>query len=835
MKKNYCSFLIAFALCCLAMRAGAQSNPYKAPLYWSVYEHHIVKEQSGVQDNYIPEEVLLENINWVDENLKDLGYKMICLDGWGDVSVLNANGYRANHSRHWEHDIAWWSQHLQDRGMTLGIYGNPLWIHVDDNDQTTKVVGTDILVSSLKNPQENAWFPWVQVDRPGAEEYVKGYIKYYADMGIKYFRVDFLSWFENGHDRYIGTVGPDRPHEHYVTALRWMREAADEHGVFLSLVMPHLFNEAEVELQYGHMFRINEDTGEGTWWKWAEKDRGIKRVGWSVYANPADGLTYWSYVSGKNKMILDPDFIRINTFSNADEKKSVISLCLLAGSPVTVSDQFNTIGSDLWVYQNEELLALNAEGFVGKPLTNDPTNVDSQIWTGQLNNGDWIVGLFNREASAQIRSINFSSLGISGSANVRDLWKHENSGAMNSFSASVPPRGVVVLRISPNEIAGKEEMHVSTFTVSSVNGKGVAVVKVVDAGGQAVSGAQVTVQFSASFDEKLSGITDGNGEVTLTTNGSASGPLKLNACVSAVAHLDFIYAGDKNVTSCIQDYRYVAGSFNSWSLKRMTWQDSVWTLNDVALATGNHELKFANTPNWSEDDWGDATGLTGRAKLSTGGKPNVKFTIAKEGDYDITFNEHTLWYTIKPAHQKRMFVGGTFNGWTPSATPMTLEGDVWKARDVVLNAGNHELKFVNTENWSGNDWGNANGLTGTALLTTGGDPNISFTIAGPGTFTISFNDVSLEYRITDQNAITATEEYNAIGFIIYPNPADDALFIESLTSGHVVVRNSQGVVLDKFQIREGRHELNISRYVSGLYHLEFFKGDIQCYKKLVIR
>jgi hypothetical protein len=56
---------------------------------------------------------------------------------------------------------------------------------VDANDTNKKIVGTNINVSSLLDPNENAmWFKWVQVDRPGAEEYVKGYVKYYADMGI---------------------------------------------------------------------------------------------------------------------------------------------------------------------------------------------------------------------------------------------------------------------------------------------------------------------------------------------------------------------------------------------------------------------------------------------------------------------------------------------------------------------------------------------------------------------------------------------------------------------------------------------------------------------------
>jgi len=426
-------------------------NPFKAPLYWSPYEYNYLT------DGYIPENEWAANIDWVEANLKSYGYNMICIDGWGDDSQYNEHGYRTTHSSSWSHDYAWWSANLQSRGMTLGMYNNPLWIIKTAADAGVKIKGTNIPLSSIMNEAEDAlWFKWVQVDRPGAEEYVKGYIQFYADMGIKYLRVDFLSWFETGHDRNIGTVGPQRPLEHYQTALRWMKQACDSNGIFLSLVMPHLNNDAAEELKFGHMVRINEDAGEGQWWRFSEVERGTRRTGWSQYANAFDGFTYWSKISGRNKMILDGDFIRINTFNNDDEKKSVISLHILAGGPVTVSDQYNTIGNDLWLYQNEELLALHKDGFSGKPMVNDPRNEQSQVWKGQLTNGDWIIGLFNRESSARTRSISFDLLGIQGNAAVRDLWKHAELGGMSAYTVEVPAHGCVVIRVragDPNQVA----------------------------------------------------------------------------------------------------------------------------------------------------------------------------------------------------------------------------------------------------------------------------------------------------------------------------------------------------------------------------------------------
>jgi len=429
-------------------------DPYHPPLYWSVYEHHYVKEQQNVHNNFISEGELWTNILWVEEHLLPLGYDMIAMDGWGDLNNLNDNGYRLSHSSQWNNDFAWWACHLRSLGMHLGMYDNPLWVHMNAVNAGATVVGTEIPLSDIiDRNEETLWFTWVQVDREGAEEYVKGNIQHWADMGIRFLNVDFLSWFEDGYDKNMGDVGPDRPREHYETAMRWMFEAAEENGMLLKAVMPHLNDEAKLEMQYSHMFRINEDTAWGGWDRFSEDDRGNRRPWWSQWANPMDGYAYWSQLTGRGDVTLCGDFIRLNTFENDDEKRSVISQHLVAGGPLGVSDQHNTIDGDLWLYQNEEMLALNYDGFVGKPLSHDPVDPQSQIWTGQMTDGDWVVALFNRNSTPRTRSINFSDdldgFPTDRNGSVRDLWAHEDLGVLSSFSARIPANGVRVLRIEP--------------------------------------------------------------------------------------------------------------------------------------------------------------------------------------------------------------------------------------------------------------------------------------------------------------------------------------------------------------------------------------------------
>ena len=625
-------------------QSGESVNPYKPQLYWDVYEYHIVRQQeasstpvAGSGENFIPESEFLANIDWVEANLKPYGYDMVAIDGWGDTQTLSENGYRASHSLNWERDYAWWSAHLQERGMRLGMYENPLIVHVDSADVRTKIVGTDIPVSTLSDPVTEGTFRWVNVDRPGAEEYVKGYIKYYADMGIDHLRIDFISWFENGFDRYLGQVGPDRPREDYATALRWMREAADLHGMQLSFAMPHMYNQGELERQYAHSVRISEDVDYGEWWKFSEKDRGTYFYHWPQWANAADGFTHWSYVTGRDKVRLDGDFIRMNTYETDIERRTVISMHLMAGGPIAVADRYDTIGNNVWVYQNEELLALNRDGFVGQPRTNDPTNEDSQVWTGQMSNGDAIVGLFNRESTPRTRSLSFTDIGITGEVTVRDLWQHAPLGVMTSISVELAPHASMVLRITPGR---------SDCATQSVQFDQIADVQYGNPGPtlSATATSGLPVQFEVALGPA-------------TVDGSQTQPIGQSGIVYVVASQPgnamwcaaVPVVGSFAVLGGHQQAMYIGATFTGWAPDiAMQFEDDTWVAEEVSIPAGEHEFKFANSQDWSQQDWGNAEGFSGTLVPTTGGGPNVSISVPETALYRFSFNDLTLEYSVQP-------------------------------------------------------------------------------------------------------------------------------------------------------------------------------------------
>ena len=423
----------------------------KAPLYWSVYEYCYDQERQGVGIIDISPEEWDKIIDFVATNLKPHGYDMICTDGFIAMLATDNSGYMTQYGSISLKDLV---AKCKAKGLKLGVYDNPLWIH---GPRDTKIEGTDYTFGNLYyngstqvvNPGvDDMWFHWIVAENPGAKEYIDGFFKHYKELGVEFIRMDFLSWYEDGKDRGIGVVGRGYGRESYARAMAYIGEAAKKYGIFTSLVMPHNFNDAEIEARYGNMMRIVCDTGGGGWWHTSAQDKGKSYANWPQCMNQFDGFTYWSHLSGRNKIILDGDFIRLNKFDTDAERETVISLQLMAGGPVAAADQYSTIGNNLKFYVNDELLALNKDGFVGKPLSDKLGDKKNEIWYGKMTNGDYVVGLFNRSDNTASVSVKLSDIGISGEKNVRDLWKHTDEGKASVVSANIPAHGCKIVKLS---------------------------------------------------------------------------------------------------------------------------------------------------------------------------------------------------------------------------------------------------------------------------------------------------------------------------------------------------------------------------------------------------
>ena len=424
---------------------------YKAPLYWSCYEACMDQLDDSFDSRDISRQQWEEIIDWVATELKPFGYDMICTDGFLPTSIDDGYDFKSSYGSVTYKEIA---DMAHAKGLKLGIYDIPMDY---PNANRDLVPGTEYTFGSLTyNPEidevyhpyaPEVSFRWIVFSHPGAKEYIGGLLKHFKEVGADFVRIDYLSYYEDGYDRNT-IVGKGYGRQNYADMLAFVAQEADKLGLMVSLVMPHLYNDAEVESRYGHMYRIVRDTWDGGWSHTSSNDRGKVYNRWPNCNNQFDGFTYWSHLSGRDKAILDGDFTRLNKFDTDAEKEFCISIQLMAGGPIAVADQPHTIGDNLRFYTNSEMLALNQDRFVGKPLSDVVNSEESNIWYGQMSDGDWIIGLFNRENSPKTFNLELGRLGIEGSWKVRDLWEHTDEGSATTIKATVEPHGCKIVRLS---------------------------------------------------------------------------------------------------------------------------------------------------------------------------------------------------------------------------------------------------------------------------------------------------------------------------------------------------------------------------------------------------
>ena len=138
-------------------------HTYKAPLYWSVYEYCYDKEQAGVSNEEmdISADEWDKIIDWVATDLKPYGYDMICTDGFIPMLAKDASGYMTHYGSMSLKDL---SDKCKAKGLKLGVYDNPLWIH---GPRDTAIEGSNYYFGSLyyngttevMNPKaDDRWF-----------------------------------------------------------------------------------------------------------------------------------------------------------------------------------------------------------------------------------------------------------------------------------------------------------------------------------------------------------------------------------------------------------------------------------------------------------------------------------------------------------------------------------------------------------------------------------------------------------------------------------------------------------------------------------------------------
>ena len=98
---------------------------------------------------------------------------------------------------------------------------------------------------------------------------------------------------------------------------------------------------------------------------------------------------------------------------------------------------------------NTEIIAIDQDP-QAQPAKKISERGSTLVVARPLNDNSMAVGLFNRGAAAATVTVPWADLGLHGKLKVRDLWAHQDKGAIaDQFSATVPPHGVVLITVKP--------------------------------------------------------------------------------------------------------------------------------------------------------------------------------------------------------------------------------------------------------------------------------------------------------------------------------------------------------------------------------------------------
>ena len=147
----------------------------------------------------------------------------------------------------------------------------------------------------------------------------------------------------------------------------------------------------------------------------------------------------------------DPDMLEVgNGGMTTAEDQAEFSMWAIEAAPLITGNDLATMSSTTAsILTNSEVIAVDqdAAGVQGTKVADNGSGL--QVWAKKLQaSNSYAVALLNRNSSAANITVNWSTLGLTGSVSVRDLWAHADLGSFTgSYTTSVPADAVVMLKV----------------------------------------------------------------------------------------------------------------------------------------------------------------------------------------------------------------------------------------------------------------------------------------------------------------------------------------------------------------------------------------------------
>jgi len=416
--------------------AASTADPWAVRPYmgWSSYSMQVYSGNS----KWITGDQLIRQSDAMHAKLQKFGYDHINVDaGWNDG--VDGNGRPKPSATLYPQGLQQVIDHVHANGQKFGLYMIP-GISPDVYNASLPIAGapgctTHDIVAQPPRPSDY-WHIGYKIDfaNPCSQRYIDSIVDLFAQWGVNFVKFDSVT---------PGSGVSDLSLDARDDVAAWSA-ALKAHKIWFELSWA-------VDPKYADY--------------WRSKANGW-RVEWDVECYCAnDALTKWENIArlfpdvaswwrnGGNGGWNDLDSLDVGNGTmdglTRDERQTAMTLWAISAAPLYLGNDLTNLDSyGLSLLTNPEAIAVDQAGTPARPVS---TTTPQQVWYALNADGSYTVALFNLGRTDKDITANWSDLGLTGAATVRDLWARKDLGRFpTAFTAAgVPIHGVRLLKVTP--------------------------------------------------------------------------------------------------------------------------------------------------------------------------------------------------------------------------------------------------------------------------------------------------------------------------------------------------------------------------------------------------
>jgi hypothetical protein len=442
------------------------AKPYMGWSSWSMQSSKYPGLNPDGDYSYLTEANVLKQTDALAAKLKKYGYDHVNIDaGWWMDNTWKQGydqyGRQKADPKRFPSGMKAVADRIHSKGLKAGIYlpaglekgaygdgKTPIW----NADGCTTA---DIVYSDLRTT--NGWDSAYKLDfsRPCTQKYIDSQAQLIAGWGYDFLKLDGVG---------PGSGKSGDQYDNVADVAAWHQAIADTgRPIHLEVSWSLDIGHAADWKKYSNGWRIDTDVecycNTLVSWENSVDDRWDDAPGWTDKAGPGG----WNDLDS-----LDVGNATMDGLTKA-ERQSYATLWAVAKSPLFTGDDLTRLDDyGVSLLTTREVIAVDqSDAPPARPVT--PSDAQ-QVWAAKNPDGTYTVALFNFSDAPAAVSANWTTLGFTGNAAVRDLWNHENLGTYkNKVTQALPAHGSRLFTVTPHGSAvtmTAYEAEASTNTLS---------------------------------------------------------------------------------------------------------------------------------------------------------------------------------------------------------------------------------------------------------------------------------------------------------------------------------------------------------------------------------